>query len=139
MKLVGLRRDDDSGTTAAALGFPNDGLSMWAMRKDVSDAVARGETLENFVAVRELDPAYGTKAVRKTTLPLVSGQHYRAARLVSDLAAGETVTLRPYAMRIDDPRAPSPHWTVEFPEERLYKTPSGRWAAIESFLSVAKR
>lgn len=94
MKLVGLRRDDDSGTTAAALGFPNDGLSMWAMRKDVSDAVARGETLENFVAVRELDPAYGTKAVRKTTLPLVSGQHYRAARLVSDLAAGETVTLR---------------------------------------------
>ena len=112
---------------------------MWAMRKDVSDAVARGETLENFVAVRELDPAYGTKAVRKTTLPLVSGQHYRAARLVSDLAAGETVTLRPYEMRIDDPRAPSPHWTVEFPEERLYKTPSGRWAAIESFLSDGER
>lgn len=139
MKLVGLRRDDDSGTTAAALGFPNDGLSMWAMRKDVSDAVARGETLENFVAVRELDPAYGTKAVRKTTLPLVSGQHYRAARLVSDLAAGETVTLRPYEMRIDDPRAPSPHWTVEFPEERLYKTPSGRWAAIESFLSDGEK
>ena len=138
-KLVGLTRDESGEVSSAALGFPDDTLSQWQMRHDVIDAAARGETLENFVSVRMLDPAYGTKAVRKAALPLVSERHFRAARLVSDLTAGEAMTLGSYEMLIDGPSAPTPHWTVEFPSETLYRTPGGRFASIESFISNGEK
>ncbi len=84
---------DESRTVP--LSWEPDGLESWAFRRDALRAFRKGETPEDFIAPRLLDPVYGLRTLRKDLLLPEAERLWQVFGLEKELLAGRIKKLYP--------------------------------------------